>query len=526
MRPSKFELLEHRDVSSGTRARRSPPTRRDFLKGGVAAIGSAAVLTHEAYARDLIQRLNKQRVVRPASPPSTFDRDLLALVNRTSFGFSKTTYDEAAALGYDDYLESQLDYESIDDSDLDSRLEAYPTLTMTSQEIRDAYDNDTDQYVPTLELMSAALERGAYSKRQLFERMVAFWTDHFNIDILDGFVIFLKTADDRDVIRQHAMTTFPELLNASAHSAAMLFYLDNYTNIVGHAQENYARELMELHTVGVTGPYTQLDVEEVARCLTGWTIYDTPNFGEFAFHPPFHDYDSKVVLGETIAAGGGESDGLTVLDMLAYHPATAEFISRRLCRWFLGYNPPEDIVAAVSAKYMATGGDIKEMLRVILRQPILMYRATPKLKRPLHQLLSMIRASNAEAQIGLAPNYPYLGVLLRMGQVPFYWPAPDGYPDALEAWGSSQLPRWLAASWLFDGVLPATMDLDALLDAEGGNRPGEQGGAINRILTGGMMSTDEVDLLQQFYDDVSDGDALALSDTFGLAASMPGAQWY
>ncbi|MHC5109843.1 MAG: DUF1800 domain-containing protein, partial [Planctomycetota bacterium] len=350
-----------------------------------------SALTKSSYAYELARRINKVRT-NPA-----LDLDLLALINRTSLGFSSAQYELAAEMGYHDYLEWQLDYSEIPDAEMDERLSAYATLDMTSQEIVENYDNDEGRYIPALELMSATFERGVYSQRQLYERMVEFWTDHFSIFIGDDLVLFMKTTDDRDVIRKYAMSSFPELLNASAHSAAMLFYLDNYTNLVGNAQENYSRELMELHTLGVTGPYTQQDVEEVARCLTGWTIYDVPNFGQFVFWEPFHDFGAKVVLGQAIPAGGGESDGVTVLDILAHHPSTAAFISRKLCVHFLGYEPSDGVVDSVTSIYLDTGGDIKEMLRFILQRNVLANQSTPKLKRPFHLLSSMIRATNADA---------------------------------------------------------------------------------------------------------------------------------
>ena len=158
-------------------------------------------------------------------------------------------YAQADAMGYEAFLEYQLDYESIDDSAVDAMLVGYDTLAMTPQELAETYAGM--QAVPINQLIDATILRAIYSERQLYERMVEFWTDHFSIDINDSFCYLLKTPDDRDVIRQYAMTTFPDLLNASARSAAMSEYLDNFNNIRGHAQENYARELMELHTLGV-----------------------------------------------------------------------------------------------------------------------------------------------------------------------------------------------------------------------------------------------------------------------------------
>lgn len=495
-------------------------SRRQLLKFG--AGGAAVLLGSDKLLAQTLRLLSRDSVSsrrKTTGSPTTgggpIDPTLRALLNRATFGFSKAAYDEAALIGVDEYIEWQLAPDLIDDSAAEARLAIYDTLTMSSQEIRDTYDMMRN--VPTLQLMEATTVRAVYSKRQLHQRMVEFWTDHFNIDITDGIASLLKTADDRDVIRQHAMGTFPELLNASARSAAMLWYLDNFANIVGRAQENYARELMELHTLGVSGPYTQEDVEEVARCLTGWTIQNTPNYGEFIFHAPFHDLGQKTVLGVTIPAGGGESDGQTVLDMLAAHPSTARHIANKLCIHFLGYDPPEDIVESVKQTYLDTNGDIKSMLRVILRVPVVEYLATPKMKRPLHMAASLLRSSDAEVANPLIVVF----YLIVMGHGPFLWPRPDGYPDTIEDWGASLLPRWQFASNLFDGSIPdVTVNAAALLATEN-PAPGAEASAINNILTGGMLSQEEEAELQQFIDG-----GTPTTDWFGLAASVPGFQFY
>ncbi len=524
MQTTDFTSPNSTTPGSSTPCRQLDSSRRDFLRlWAASALGVGAMGAGARAGRPL------GRLVRPGEfdrPPArrleVLDPALLTLVNRITFGYSRDTYNEAEPLGYDAFLESQLAYEGIDDSDIEARLSGYDTLTMSSQQIYDTYSMQSS--VPMAQLVDSTLLRAVYSKRQLFERMVEFWSDHFNMNLQSDVLAFLKTADDRDVIRRHALGTFPELLNASARSGAMLFYLDNYANVVGHAQENYARELMELHTVGVDGGYTQQDVEEVARCLTGWTLYGFGGqLGEFIFYRDNHDVDEKTVLGVYIPALGGEIDGQTVLDSLAYHPNTARFIAHKLCVRFLGYDPPEDIVQSTTSTYLATGGDIKEMLRVILQPEVLLHLSTPKLKRPFHLMTSLLRATQADITL---PRF-VRDYLFTMGHTPFFWPTPDGYPDSLAAWGSGVLPRWQFVSDLLDGSIPGvSMSLHALLKSEGGTDPGMAGAAIDQILTGGSLPAAEVVKLQQLYEDVSATNPPAVADTFGVGASLPGYQWY
>jgi len=493
-------------------------TRRRFLKAvmGGAAAGPFAGLAHRAFGKlsgfDLPDEVDV----------NDLDPLLQRLVNRTTFGFTPALYEEVEELGFDEFVETQLHAQGIDDALSDAMISGYDTLTMTSDEIYTVYEEDDG--VPIRQLVEATILRSVFSKRQLQERMVEFWSDHFNIDILDGLVPFLKTADDRDVIRTHALSTFPQLLNASAHSAAMLFYLDNYANSVGHAQENYARELMELHTLGVDGPYTQQDVEEVSRCLTGWTIANRDNplgFGSFVFYPPYHDTGSKTVLGQFIPAGGGESDGQTVLDILAYHPSTAAFIAGKLCKRFCAYDPPQQLIDDVRDTYLATGGDIKSMLRVILTPNVLHSMATPKFKRPFHLMASLLRASNASIQ---NPRL-LLEMLFIMGHAPFFWPRPDGYPDDLSAWATSLLPRWQFVSYLFDGVFPGvSVDVDSLIESRGLGQ-GYEVSAIDQVL-GQPFTTVEVDLLNDFVAELPAQYAAKFQDALGVATTMPGFQWY
>jgi uncharacterized protein (DUF1800 family) len=308
---------------------------------------------------------------------------------------------------------------------------------MTPYEI---YTSD-DSFRGVIELIVAKLLRAAYSPRQLYERTVDFWSNHFSIDILANHGFLLKPSDDREVARRHAFGKFGDLLSASAHSPAMLEYLTNDSNVRGHPNENYARELMELHTVGVDGGYTQKDVREVARCFTGWTlrsIYDeTADMGTYRFEMYNHDQRSKRVLGKKIKAGGGEEDGLAVIALLAEHSKTAEFISTKLLRFFQGYEPSKRAIKKVARKFEGTGGNLRATIKAVLSKKN-MKQAAPKLKRPQHLMVSAIRATSADVD-----DLGYMIEALEVsGHLPFAWSAPNGYPDDENYWSGFILPRW------------------------------------------------------------------------------------
>ncbi|MCB8991621.1 MAG: DUF1800 domain-containing protein, partial [Ardenticatenaceae bacterium] len=243
-----------------------------------------------------------------------------------------------------------------------------------------------------------------------------------------------------------------DLLTASAHSPAMLAYLDNTRNVAGDVNENYARELMELHTLGVNGGYTQQDVQEMARALTGWTVGRRGrNQGKFQFTAEQHDKAAKTVFGLSLPAGQGAKDVDDVLAMLAAHPATAEFIATKLVRRFVADDPPASLVAQVSQTFLQTDGNIKAMLRVIFLSDEFA-AAPPKLKRPYTFMVSALRAVGAD--VGVSRE---LGNWLRrLGQPLFHWPPPDGYPDTAADWAANLLPRWNFALALVNGRIPRT----------------------------------------------------------------------
>ena len=328
------------------------------------------------------------------------------------------------------------------------------------------------------ELTAAKLARAVDSRRQLQEVLVDFWGNHFNLDINKGPVAVLKIMDDRETIRPNVMGNFRELLGASAHSPAMLWYLDNAKSTVavtvrrtqktrGGLNENYAREIMELHTLGVDGGYTQKDVTEVARCFTGWSIArEADDDGSaFRFNARAHDNGEKTVMGHTIAAGGGEKDGEKVLDILASHPATARHIALKLCQRFIADAPPPSAVDAVAAAFTQSKGDLKTVYAALFATPEFnsrgAYRA--KIKSPLEFAVSAVRAldghfalpdpSNPRQRLWLIaigrsarsrnntranlPRVPLASEIATMGQPLWGYQAPTGYSENSQSWVSS-----------------------------------------------------------------------------------------
>ena len=442
------------------------------------------------------------------------------LIQRATMGWNWGEQQLLDELGYKGWLERQLAWEAIDDGGLEDLLnEAFPSLAMSPAEILSNYENDQGQ--PLIELILAAVYRALYSPRQLYERMVIFWTDHFNIHIFSDLAFFLKPTDDREVVRAHALSSFPELLSASAHSPAMLSYLTNDSNVKGAPNENYARELMELHTLGVDNGYTEQDVKEVARCFTGW-VYYPPRFGSqagrFVFNAEAHDDGQKRVLGQTIPAGGGVEDGERVIEILAGHPNTARFIAEKLLRYFWRYDPKQSAISGVANTYMATGGDIKSMLRGVLQKDRVA-AARPKLKRPLHLMVSAMRALGAELQ---NPRY-LVEQLFLTGHLPFDWAPPNGYPDSEGYWSGLVLPRWNFASTFLgrerSGIRTDLSLFDTSFSAE------RLVATIDVALFNGTMSEKTGDELTAFLQ-AGNINKHRIRDAIGLAVASPQFQEY
>ncbi len=437
---------EHPDVET-------TPRRKFVFFGALAAaalVPSVARAQGRGRQRKVIEPIDTAPASDPAgaiSPnetPAAFAEwdtgGLSRLVRRVTMGITPGELARANSLGWNGYLNYHLNYTRIDDSAVESTIaQRYPLMSQPSSALTTA---DAGQVFN--QLRESTIYRSAFSPRQLHQRMVELWSDHFNQDI--DKVQTLLVADQRDVIRKYAMTTFPQLLKASAHSASMMVYLDQTASSSRAPNQNYAREIMELHTVGVDGGYTQDDVAELSRVLTGWTADKN---GAFVFNAGLHDTGNKVVMGKAItgqSGAAGQQEGEQMLDFLVTHPSTAKFIATKMLKWMVTPSPTDAQIAAISAVYRATGGDIKSMLRAMLNDAWI--NAAPmKLKRPFHVAVSSLRSMNPSVTSVSTIN----SQLVTLGHQSFAWATPDGYPDKIEYWAGNVVTRWQYGS-TFSGL--------------------------------------------------------------------------
>jgi uncharacterized protein (DUF1800 family) len=387
-------------------------------------------------------------VVSPSPAPAPAKSpDKTAANSIPQIGSEKTNADKMSALPAGDSMKPGEAMQKPEESGQKRDAGTIPALPAASPKPTPPPKNP--QMVVT-ELQRAALLRAVYSERQLYELMVGFWENHFSIFANKDDDRYLLTSYDRDTIRPFAMGRFRDLLGATAHSPAMLFYLDNWRSSVarpypatktrpagvdGGLNENYARELMELHTLGVDGGYTQKDVQEVARCFSGWTIQKPNEEGLFLYRPGLHDNGEKIVLGHKIPAGGGLADGERVLDILATQPATAHFIATKLARRFISDDPPPSVIERAAAVFLKTDGSIRETLRAIITAPEFFSPATyrAKVRSPFEYVAAAMRALNADTD----GDRPVLDAIGRMGEPVFGRITPDGYADRADQWLSS-----------------------------------------------------------------------------------------
>jgi uncharacterized protein (DUF1800 family) len=403
------------------------PSRRAVL-GGAAAVAGGLALDAVAAAPALA-----------AAAPATGTAALLPadpiahLVRRATFGATPAALAEAARLGLNGWLDRQLDPAAIDDAACDALLTRLPlagadTVTVRSRTATHSYDSFA-------QLGRATIARAIWSNRQLFETTAGFWANHLHIAAPAGAIWDTRADYDRTVTREHTFGTFADMLKASARHPAMLTYLDNRTSTKAHPNENYARELMELHTVGMI--YTEADVQAAARLLTGLTV---DKAGLYTYTAKQHATGAVTVLGfshPNATADGGEAAALALLDYLARHPATAERLATKLCLRFVSDLPPATLVTKLARVYLANDTAVVPVLRALFTSPEFAAAVGQKVRTPFEDQAAAVRA------LGLGPETS--GVkgldalynnLVNAGNAPMRWAPPNGFPDVAAAWAS------------------------------------------------------------------------------------------
>lgn len=392
-------------------------------------------------------------------------RKIAHLLNRLSFGPKTGDIELVEKQGIMPYIQQQLTPESIPlPNAMSDKLKQFPSATLSCRDLYlKANKKPLEAQKIFLESTEMRLLYSTENPRQLYELMVEFWFNHFNIAATKGFDRFWVGAFERDAIRPHAMGNFLDLLLATAQHPAMLFYLDNWQNKIPKKNkkeginENYAREVMELHTLGVDGGYTQADVIALAHILTGWgfSLIDHPRkpIGTFYFDPAAHDPSPQLFLGKSFS-GQGEQEGIKALTLLANHASTAKHIAFKLAQYFVSDQPPQELVRMLATRFVSSGGDITTILKTLFTHPAFWDSSVYniKFKTPYRYTISAIRLSGVDVY-----NYRPLVNQLRLQGMPVYGhETPDGYKNIKEAWlnPDSLLTRISFASALAKGQLP------------------------------------------------------------------------
>ncbi len=444
------------------------------------------------------------------------------LATRATCGESAAVVGEIEQLGHDGWLGQQLDPAGIDDSALELKLAAYPWLGMKLHPLMTSGQDvlDLGEQFKGLRLL-----RAVESKRQLLERLLLFWEDHFNVSI--GRVH--RFVDDATVWRPFAMGRFGDLLRAVSTSTSMVTYLGNQMNHVGAVNENLAREILELHTLGVTGPYTEDDVREFTRVLTGWNYVqngNSPAFGDPVFRPSLHDWTPKTVLGFQFDGTGGEQELLTILDHLANHPSTIRFVVGKLARFFLGPHPPAQVTARAEAAWAASGGEMRVVLQALLSRSSfeqVLHRGATRFRRPFEWLSWTLRATGQPVP---APH-DALDLLRSVGQAPFEWGPPNGFPDDRDSWNGLVASRWaVAASFARPNGAPWGHSAPDLLTLLQGRPRAQWVASLSELSGGGHVSASDRLHLYRYVTSLpaTMDDRDALGEILELFLSCPSAQ--
>ena len=376
----------------------------------------------------------------------------LHAARRLTFGPTPALVEEIRRLGVSAWVEQQLNPAAVADTACDTYLQRFPLISRTSAELQSSLP--VGSYDAMHQSMRATVVRAIWSRRQLFELMVDFWTNHFNTTTLTPEIWDLKSVEDRQVVRRHALGRFADLLKADAKSPCMLRYLNQAESIRTAPNENYARELLELHTVGVGGGYTETDVKNAARLLTGMTV--APN-GTYTFRADWHHLGPIRVMGwshpnATAAEAPAAID--SYLDYLARHPMTARRLMLKLCRRLVSDHPPAALVDRLAQVYLDNDTAIVPVLRALVASPEFAASIGQKERRPYEDLIATMRVLGITLESGTADLEDFVFALITTGNAPSTWGTPDGFPDVAEAWANpgATLTRWnvhmrLALGW-------------------------------------------------------------------------------
>jgi uncharacterized protein (DUF1800 family) len=507
--------------------------------------------------------------------PFTLPRPPFAVraLNNLSYGVTAASLAEFQALGGSDvarmtaYVDSQLDPAAIDDSALEQRLSAagYTTLGKSLQQLwadHVAADPAYDVRMrPAFEVQRAAFVRAAFSRRQLFEVMVNFWHDHFNVTASDFSAGPVFPHYDREVMRRHAFGNFRQMLEAMAQSTSMMYYLDNLSNTRSGPNENFARELLELHTLGAENylgfvdpfavppcpedpaypiGYTDMDVYETASAFTGWTVanghwqYPGENDGTFVYRASWHDAGPKFVLGRFLSPEQPAlKDGRDILDRLASHPRVARFICRKIIRRFFADDPPQALVessAAVFREHWQQPDQIARTLRHILLSEAAYGAWGNKMRRPFEAVVAAIRCLGVDftVRVGDSKSDEVMWRMAATGHSPHEWPAPNGYPDRSAAWSgtSSMAMTWKMLNWLTE-TTHASAPLAPVLATTRSALPPDQWTARRLVdfwcqrALGYLPTASRRQTLVAFMAQNGDPDSYVITDTDAWAASDP-----
>ncbi|MGH7575179.1 MAG: DUF1800 domain-containing protein [Longimicrobiales bacterium] len=512
------------------------------------------------------------------------------MLRRATYGVRAEDLAAILAMGgRDAWLDRQLHPARIQDDAVAERLEAFPTVSMsmdallleyaplpraararadsmaaatTPPEAQRAAERERRRGRVRIlpDLIGARLMRAVHSERQLEEVMTEFWFNHFNVFFAKGSTRYFLADYERSAIRPYVFGKFEKMLLATAQHPAMLDYLDNATSVVPDSMrpagkrprrrqrglnENYARELLELHTLGVDGGYTQRDVVELARALTGWT-FSRPNLREmqmmaapqttsstdaapenvaFVFRPATHDPGEKVVLGETLPAGRGIEDGVEVIRMLARHPSTAQHIATKLVERFVNDEPDPEFVEELADVFLETDGDLRQVTRALFTSERFYdsRNVGMKVKTPYELVTSALRVTRAE----IAAPRALISTLRDMGNVPYSEPAPTGYPASSEDWvnAGAMLNRMsFGLKVAGGGIRGMRVDGFALAGVERGRdalQPERLGTLLDALLPGVPARELEDAIREDLVGRTGDGPGAQLARAVGLAIGSP-----